>query len=85
MLSDLFLKPEAGPLKQIWMRLFEGLGRITYDNADEIYTLYGGNKRMEITFGAPADRITNSAMTTASAPATIVRIAPERRSCARPD
>lgn len=55
--SDLFLKPEAGPLKQIWMRLFEGLGRITYDNADEIYTLYGGNKRMEITFGAPADRI----------------------------
>jgi len=54
---DLFLKPEAGPLKQLWMRLFEGLGRITYDNADEIYTLYGGNKRMEVAFGAPADRI----------------------------
>lgn len=55
--NDLFLKPEAGPLKQMWMRLFEGLGRVTYDYADEIYTLYGGNQRMQITFGAPADKI----------------------------
>lgn len=41
-----------GKLKQMWMGLFSFLGRVAYDTADQIITLYEGNANTQIEFGA---------------------------------
>lgn len=40
-----------------WVRIFSSLARIAYSAADRIYTLYEGNRQLEIAEGAPEDKI----------------------------
>jgi len=40
-----------------WVRIFSSLARMAYQSADRIYTLYEGNRQLEIAEGAPADKI----------------------------
>lgn len=47
-----------GTFKELWINLFMGLGRVCYQEADHIYTLFDGNRTLQIDFGAPADRLT---------------------------
>ena len=46
-----------GKLKQMWIGLFYFLGRIAYDTADQIVTLYDGNVNTQIEFGANPKKI----------------------------
>jgi glycosyltransferase involved in cell wall biosynthesis len=46
------IQKDLGAFQKIWISLFESLGRITYQEADKIYTLYEGNRQIEITEGA---------------------------------
>ena len=39
-------------LKKIWIQMFEFLGRLTYEEADRLTTLFGGNRDMEVRLGA---------------------------------
>ena len=47
---------QLGALQSLWMRKFEVLSRIAYEHADRIYTLYEGNRLMQIQGGAPPDK-----------------------------
>lgn len=51
-------KKTPGIFKQMWIDNFLTLGKLCYDYSDEIVTIYGGNKELEIGFGAQADDIT---------------------------
>ncbi|MCF7763726.1 MAG: GT4 family glycosyltransferase PelF [Verrucomicrobia bacterium] len=46
-----------GPLKQLWIGLFAFLGRIAYEQAGSIITLYEGNALTQVEFGADRARI----------------------------
>ncbi len=46
-----------GKLKQMWIGLFSFLGRVAYDAADQIVTLYEGNANTQIEFGADPKKI----------------------------
>lgn len=46
----------ANYLRQLWIRFFEHLGRITYQAADPIISLYEGNRQRQIQDGAAADK-----------------------------
>lgn len=43
---------EAGYFRQLWIRLFESLGRMCYDAADPVIALYETNRLRQITDGA---------------------------------
>ncbi|OED38418.1 hypothetical protein AB833_19760 [Chromatiales bacterium (ex Bugula neritina AB1)] len=45
-------------LRQTWIRFFQSLGRMSYSSADQIYTLYNGNRERQIADGAPVDKLT---------------------------
>jgi len=47
-----------GKLKQMWINLFMFLGKVAYDQATNIITLYSGNAATEIEFGADERKIT---------------------------
>jgi polysaccharide biosynthesis protein PelF len=49
--------PQMGYLKRLWTQLFQALGQLTYDNCEAIYTLYRGNRDLQVQFGAPLNRI----------------------------
>lgn len=49
--------PEASNLKQVWIDLFRLLGRITYAEAQRIFTLFDGNARIQRRLGAPVEKI----------------------------
>jgi len=51
------VQKELGAFQKLWIRLFESLGRITYQEADRIYTLYEGNRQLEIAEGAEPEKI----------------------------
>jgi len=51
------VQKDLGVFQKFWINLFETLGRITYEAADEIYTLYEGNRQLEISLGADPDKI----------------------------
>jgi len=59
-LMNAFLREGAGAFslsessREIWVRWFEGLGRITYNTADFITTLYEKNRQRKIADGADA-------------------------------
>jgi polysaccharide biosynthesis protein PelF len=42
--------------RRLWMRFFEGLGRIAYASADPVIALYDGNRRRQIQDGAEPAR-----------------------------
>lgn len=46
-----------GTFKEIWINLFLALGKICYEGAEEIFTLFEGNRQREIEFGAPPEKI----------------------------
>jgi glycosyltransferase involved in cell wall biosynthesis len=52
-----FIGREIESLKRVWMRLFDFLGRLTYEEASWITTLYSGNRDMQIDFGAPPHKL----------------------------
>ncbi|MDY0328965.1 MAG: GT4 family glycosyltransferase PelF [Thiomonas sp.] len=43
---------EAGYFRQLWIRLFESLGRMCYDAADPVIALYEANRQRQIADGA---------------------------------
>jgi glycosyltransferase involved in cell wall biosynthesis len=50
---------ELSYFRQLWIRFFEWLGRLTYDAADPIIALYEANRLRQIADGAPAGRTRN--------------------------
>ncbi len=46
-----------GKLKQMWINLFMFLGKVAYDQAEKIITLYSGNAATEVEFGADERKI----------------------------
>ncbi|MDO8494170.1 MAG: GT4 family glycosyltransferase PelF [Deltaproteobacteria bacterium] len=44
-------------LKRWWIAMFQAISRLTYQNADQIYTLFEGNKIREMAEGADPDKI----------------------------
>lgn len=50
------LSDGLGYIRRLWIRFFEGLGRLTYQVADPIVSLYEGNRRRQLTDGAPEAR-----------------------------
>ncbi len=51
------VRPVDETIRGFWMRIFQKMGRIVYDNADLIITLFEGNRQIEIRDGADPDRI----------------------------
>ncbi|MFQ5601210.1 MAG: GT4 family glycosyltransferase PelF, partial [Candidatus Krumholzibacteriia bacterium] len=47
-----------GYLKELWMKSFEFMSRLTYAAAAQIVTLHEGNRMLQIEHGAPAEKIT---------------------------
>lgn len=47
---------QPGYLQELWVRFFQALGRICYEAADDIVSLYDGNRLRQIQDGAPAAR-----------------------------
>lgn len=45
-----------GYVRRLWIRFFEGLGRLTYQVANPIISLYEGNRQRQISDGAPDQR-----------------------------
>ncbi|MEM9489035.1 MAG: GT4 family glycosyltransferase PelF [Myxococcota bacterium] len=50
------LRDGLGYIRKLWIRFFEGLGRLTYQVADPIVSLYEGNRQRQLDDGAPADK-----------------------------
>lgn len=50
---------EIAYFRQMWMRFFEGIGKICYDASDSIIALFEGNRRRQIEDGADPNRTTN--------------------------
>jgi glycosyltransferase involved in cell wall biosynthesis len=50
---------EIAYFRQMWMRFFEGIGKICYDSADAIVSLFEGNRLRQIEDGADRERTTN--------------------------
>ncbi|KPA14648.1 glycosyl transferase family 1 [Candidatus Magnetomorum sp. HK-1] len=46
------VETNLGFFQNLWVSFFESLGRLTYQKANEIYTLYEGNRQLEIEYGA---------------------------------
>ncbi len=51
------LEVGLGTFKDIWINLFIALGKLCYQETDRIYTLFEGNLRKEIEFGAPEEKL----------------------------
>lgn len=52
------LYDEMSYLRQVWIRFFASLGRMAYSAADEIFTLYEGNRIRQLADGAPDNKLT---------------------------
>jgi len=46
----------VGYFRQLWIGMFERIGRMTYQAASSIVTLFEGNRQRQIADGAPAER-----------------------------
>jgi glycosyltransferase involved in cell wall biosynthesis len=47
---------QVGALQALWMKKFDLLSRVAYDQASRILTLYEGNRQLQIEGGAPAHK-----------------------------
>ncbi|WP_432736732.1 GT4 family glycosyltransferase PelF [Maridesulfovibrio sp. FT414] len=56
--SRLRVESKLGAFQTFWIRMFEQLGRMCYDYSSAIYTLYEGNRQLEIQEGADPEKIT---------------------------
>jgi glycosyltransferase involved in cell wall biosynthesis len=50
------LRGGVGYIRNLWIRFFEGIGRLSYAAADPIISLYDGNRLRQIKDGADAER-----------------------------
>jgi glycosyltransferase involved in cell wall biosynthesis len=50
------LDDDVSYIRRLWIRFFEGLGRVAYAAADQIVALYEGNRARQIADGARAER-----------------------------
>ncbi len=50
------LEDDVGYVRRLWIRFFEGIGRLTYLAADPIVALYEGNRQRQIRDGAAPER-----------------------------
>lgn len=50
------LEDDVGYVRRLWIRFFEGIGRLAYDAANPIVALYEGNRRRQVRDGAPEER-----------------------------
>ena len=48
---------ETSYFKRFWIRQFEMMGRVCYEEADNIYTLYAGNRDLQIADGAEPEKL----------------------------
>jgi len=46
-----------GYLRELWIRFFHSLGRLSYASADRVFTLYEGNRRRQLADGAPPGKL----------------------------
>lgn len=49
------LNEQVGYIRQLWIRFFEALGRLAYQQADPIVSLYQGNRQRQLQDGAPEE------------------------------
>lgn len=52
------LDDNMGYLRQTWIRFFKSLGKMSYSAADQVYTLFNGNRLRQIEDGADETRLT---------------------------
>lgn len=50
------LEDDVSYIRRLWIRFFEGIGRLTYDAASPIVALYEGNRLRQVRDGAPRER-----------------------------
>ena len=50
------LTDDVGYIRQMWIRFYQQVGRITYEAAEPIISLYGGNRERQIADGAREER-----------------------------
>ena len=50
------INDQLGYIRRLWIRFFEVLGRLTYQQADPIVSLYRGNQARQLADGAAAER-----------------------------
>lgn len=50
------LNEQLGYIRRLWIRFFEALGRLTYQQAEPIVSLYQGNRERQLDDGAPAEK-----------------------------
>jgi len=48
---------DLGSFKRLWVEFFKLLGRISYDSADHITSLFGNNKKLQVLYGADPEKI----------------------------
>ena len=51
------VQKDVNAFQRLWINMFESLGHMTYQMADRIFTLYGGNRKLEIAEGADPEKI----------------------------
>ena len=51
------LNDQMSYLRQVWIRFFGSLGRMTYAASDEVFTLYEGNRLRQVRDGADESRL----------------------------
>lgn len=71
------LNDQMSYLRQVWIRFFQSLGRMAYASADEIFTLYEGNRQRQLKDGAPEERLRIVPNGVAIEPYAAVRRAPD--------
>ena len=50
------LSDQLGYIRRLWIRFFEALGRLAYQKADPIVSLYQGNRQRQLSDGAAPER-----------------------------
>lgn len=51
------LERDLNTLQKFWIRIFQSLGKVSYAHSNRIFTLYGGNRELEIAEGADPAKI----------------------------
>ena len=47
---------EKNYIKELWVRLFQGINKFAYESADEIISLYSGAQKIQIQYGAKPEK-----------------------------
>ena len=55
--EDFKVKKDLGTFQKLWINLFSSLGSLAYQEAESIYTLFEGNRQLEIADGADPDKV----------------------------